>query len=106
MVDSSSFWSEKLKNIEERNKSEDPKYKKWKKGVLEKWNPGSEEKEFTNSSGIPIKELYVPGDLDGDINERLGYPGTFPFSRLNAMTSTSSFIAVSTTSSGVGKRPA
>ncbi|MCL4451220.1 MAG: methylmalonyl-CoA mutase family protein [Candidatus Thermoplasmatota archaeon] len=81
MVDSSSFWSEKLKNIEERNKSEDPQYKKWKKEVLEKWNPGSEEKEFINSSGIPIKELYVPGDLHGDLNERLGYPGTFPFTR-------------------------
>ena len=81
MVDSSSFWSEKLKNIEGRNKSEDPQYAKWKKEVLGKWNPGSEEKEFTNSSGIPIKELYVPGDLYGDLNERLGYPGTFPFTR-------------------------
>ena len=81
MVDSSSFWSEKLKNIEERNKNEDPQYAKWKSEVLRTWNPGSEGKEFTNSSGIPIKELYVPGDLDGDPNERLGYPGTFPFTR-------------------------
>ena len=81
MVDSSSFWSEKLKNIEERNKNEDPQYAKWKSEVLGTWNPGSEGKEFTNSSGMPIKELYVPEDLDGGLSERLGYPGTFPFTR-------------------------
>jgi methylmalonyl-CoA mutase N-terminal domain/subunit len=81
MVEPSSFWSEKLKKLEERDKSGDPQYKKWKTEVLDLWNHGSEGKEFTNSSGIPIKELYVPGDLDGDLNERVGFPGTFPFTR-------------------------
>jgi methylmalonyl-CoA mutase, N-terminal domain len=37
---------------------------------------------FTTSSGIPVDPLYTPEDLDGfDYQERLGYPGEYPFTR-------------------------
>ena len=34
-----------------------------------------------NSSGIPIKPSYGPDDLPGQLGERLGAPGSFPFTR-------------------------
>ena len=37
--------------------------------------------EPKNSSGIPIKAVYQPGDVPGDLDARLGQPGSFPFTR-------------------------
>ena len=34
-----------------------------------------------NSSGIPIKPSYGPGDLPDGLDQRLGTPGSFPFTR-------------------------
>ncbi|EQD27173.1 methylmalonyl-CoA mutase, large subunit, partial [mine drainage metagenome] len=81
MNDSSSFWSEKLKKLDERNQTVDPAYATWKKKVLDKWRGDSQEKEYTNSSAIPVKEIYLPGDLGGDLGGRLGLPGVYPFTR-------------------------
>src|SRR5262249_21268853 len=37
---------------------------------------------FESLSGIPIKPLYTPEDRDGrSYDERLGYPGEYPFTR-------------------------
>ncbi|HPM64497.1 MAG TPA: methylmalonyl-CoA mutase family protein, partial [Bacillota bacterium] len=37
---------------------------------------------FESGSGIPIKPLYTPVDLEGkDYEEQLGFPGEFPFTR-------------------------
>ena len=39
-------------------------------------------KEFSTESGIPVKPVYTPLDLDGwDYHERLGAPGEYPFTR-------------------------
>ncbi len=81
MNDVSSFWSEKLKKLDERDKTGDPAYASWKREVLGKWRKDSQEKEYTNSSSMPIKEIYLPGDLEGDLAGRLGLPGVFPFTR-------------------------
>ena len=37
--------------------------------------------EFSTMSGIPIKPLYTPEDVEGNYNEKLGYPGEYPYTR-------------------------
>ncbi|CAA9391425.1 MAG: Methylmalonyl-CoA mutase [uncultured Rubrobacteraceae bacterium] len=37
--------------------------------------------EFSTMSGVPIKPLYTPDDVEGDYDERLGYPGEYPYTR-------------------------
>jgi methylmalonyl-CoA mutase N-terminal domain/subunit len=36
---------------------------------------------FTSLSGEELEPMYGPGDVSGDYDERLGYPGQFPFTR-------------------------
>jgi len=61
------------------------KYKEnWENTVLNKTlNKFPERKEkFETSSGIEVKRLYTPLDLEGfDYNEKLGFPGQYPFTR-------------------------
>jgi methylmalonyl-CoA mutase, N-terminal domain len=45
---------------------------------------GEREAEFSTMSGIPIKPLYTPEDvkdLERDYEEKLGYPGEYPYTR-------------------------
>ncbi len=37
--------------------------------------------EFQTSSGIPIDRLYIPVDPDADYEDKLGFPGEYPFTR-------------------------
>lgn len=37
--------------------------------------------EFQTSSGIPIDRLYIPVDPDADFEDKLGFPGEYPFTR-------------------------
>ena len=37
--------------------------------------------EFSTMSGVPIKPLYTPDDVEGDHDEKLGYPGEYPYTR-------------------------
>ena len=37
--------------------------------------------EFSTMSGIPIKPLYTPDDVEGSYEEKLGYPGEYPYTR-------------------------
>jgi methylmalonyl-CoA mutase N-terminal domain/subunit len=39
------------------------------------------EASFTSLSGEELEPMYGPGDVSGDYDERLGYPGQFPFTR-------------------------
>ncbi|HEY48466.1 MAG TPA: methylmalonyl-CoA mutase family protein [Dehalococcoidia bacterium] len=40
------------------------------------------EEHFLTTSGIEIEDVYAPDDREGvDYNEKLGYPGEFPFTR-------------------------
>lgn len=82
--DSKSYWSGKLGELKDRNAISNPSYDAWKKEALDPWNSrtGYSEKEYTNSSNIPIKEFYNSGDIPRDTEERLlGKPGRFPFTR-------------------------
>ena len=39
------------------------------------------EASFTSLSGEELEPMYGPGHVSGDYDERLGYPGQFPFTR-------------------------
>ena len=56
----------------------------WENTTLKKVLDRSPERqeEFTTESGIPVKRLYSPQDLeDMDYDEALGYPGQYPYTR-------------------------
>lgn len=57
---------------------------RWEKATLKKVLDKSPEREevFKTESGIPVKRLYTPLDLDGtDYNSELGFPGEYPYTR-------------------------
>ncbi|MGI9047813.1 MAG: acyl-CoA mutase large subunit family protein [Rubrobacteraceae bacterium] len=37
--------------------------------------------EFSTMSGVPIKPLYTPEDVEGGYDEKIGYPGEYPYTR-------------------------
>jgi methylmalonyl-CoA mutase, N-terminal domain len=37
--------------------------------------------EFSTMSGLPVRPLYTPEDVEGDYGEKLGYPGEYPYTR-------------------------
>ena len=58
--------------------------KQWEETSLKKVLDSSPERheEFTTESGIPVKRLYTPLDLqECDYNETLGFPGQYPYTR-------------------------
>jgi methylmalonyl-CoA mutase N-terminal domain/subunit len=56
------------------------KRKDWEETVLSKMP--SRKPEFTTVSGIPIEDIYTPGDIaDLDYLKDLGFPGEYPFTR-------------------------
>ncbi|MFH1490821.1 MAG: methylmalonyl-CoA mutase family protein [Pseudomonadota bacterium] len=66
-----------MKNIKEG-------MKQWEETSLKKVLDRSPEREkaFKTESGIPVKRLYTPLDLEGtDYTEELSFPGQYPFTR-------------------------
>jgi methylmalonyl-CoA mutase N-terminal domain/subunit len=57
--------------------------KKWSESVEKKLDKNPErQKEFVNTSGIPVRRLYGPPDCeDIDYLRDLGFPGSYPFTR-------------------------
>ena len=78
-----SFWAKKIGSIQSRLPSSTPGQEKWRKETLQPWlnQTGSKLAEKENSSGIKIKEIFSEEDLGGNLGERLGYPGSYPFTR-------------------------
>ncbi len=91
-----SFWSEKLKQLEERKRASNKELKPevleslksraqtWQKQILEPFiSQASERKEvFENASGIPLKRIYTPLDNGSFSYEKdLGLPGEYPYTR-------------------------
>ena len=59
-------------------------YKEWESNSYNKFKEKAPErlKEFTTVSFNPVKPLYVPDGSDfANYNEKIGYPGLFPFTR-------------------------
>ena len=84
MEDQKGFWHSKLREASERNSSsKDEILNKWRKNTLEPWEEktGYKPREFINSSGIEIKDVYTKEDLPEDQEKLLGLPGEYPFTR-------------------------
>ncbi len=47
----------------------------------EKAADAARDNKFTTMSGHPIRASYGPDDLTGDANEKIGEPGSYPFTR-------------------------
>ncbi|MGA8031923.1 MAG: methylmalonyl-CoA mutase family protein [Casimicrobiaceae bacterium] len=59
-------------------------YQRWQDTTLARTLERSPERcpEFATDSGIPVKALYTPLDLEGtDYQERIGFPGEYPYTR-------------------------
>jgi methylmalonyl-CoA mutase N-terminal domain/subunit len=57
-----------------------------KKSARDRWEQAhskspERDAEFSTMSGIPIKPLYTPDDVEGSYDEKLGYPGEYPYTR-------------------------
>jgi methylmalonyl-CoA mutase N-terminal domain/subunit len=57
-----------------------------KKGARDRWEDAyskspERDAEYSTMSGIPIKPLYTPDDVEGPYDEKLGYPGEYPYTR-------------------------
>ena len=57
-----------------------------RKSAKERWEEAysktsERDAEFSTMSGVPIKPLYTPEDAPGDYDEKLGYPGEYPYTR-------------------------
>lgn len=59
------------------------KYSEWLNNTYKKFTSKNPErkKEFTTASFSPVKELYTPDDITGTQDDKLGYPGEYPFTR-------------------------
>ena len=57
--------------------------KDWMEKIVKPWVNKSPErrKEFRVSSGIVLEPLYTPEDLKIEYEEKIGYPGVYPFTR-------------------------
>lgn len=90
------YWSNKLKQFEERKKSTNGDFskekldsikkniKRWEKSVLAPFLDQSAERKdvFENASGVPLRRLYSPVDNAGNNYEKdLGLPGEYPYTR-------------------------
>ncbi len=70
-------------SLDDRNKIENG-LDKWEKTTLKRVLDKSPEREefFTTESGIPVKRLYTPLDLESmDYNGDLSFPGEYPYTR-------------------------
>jgi methylmalonyl-CoA mutase N-terminal domain/subunit len=93
-----SFWSQKLRQFEERKRSTSKhnefdkdalntvrdRMQKWQKQVLEPYLKHAPERKeiFENASGIPLERVYTPASNAGSSYEReLGMPGEYPYTR-------------------------
>jgi methylmalonyl-CoA mutase N-terminal domain/subunit len=57
-----------------------------KKSARDRWEEAyskspERDAEFSTMSGIPIKPLYTPDDVESSYDEKLGYPGEYPYTR-------------------------
>jgi methylmalonyl-CoA mutase N-terminal domain/subunit len=77
------YWAGKVDEIKKRNIHTENRYRAWKKEYLEPWNrqTGYREKEYQNTSGIKIKDVYTEEDLPHKLDEILGMPGQYPYTR-------------------------
>ena len=83
MDQSENYWSQRLESMRLRRDKINSRYNSWKKDTLNPWNKSSRNitEERRNSSDIILREVYTEEDLSNNIDQELGMPGTYPFTR-------------------------
>jgi methylmalonyl-CoA mutase N-terminal domain/subunit len=99
MANDSSYWSQRLKQLEERKRADSAKMQdgggetlnalrakvqNWERKILEPFLAETPERKelFENASGIPLKSVYTPLDFSSTSYSRdLGLPGEYPYTR-------------------------
>jgi methylmalonyl-CoA mutase, N-terminal domain len=90
-----SFWSEKLKGFEARKRSRGKEFdqekmealkervRSWEKKILEPYLEEAPERKdvFENSSGVPLKRVYTPLDVNVAAYDDFELPGDYPYTR-------------------------
>jgi methylmalonyl-CoA mutase N-terminal domain/subunit len=68
---------------EQERKQLETAHEQWEQEILKETLDGWPERhaEFITTSGEPVERLYTPLDLDGSYEEKLGFPGQYPFTR-------------------------
>jgi len=69
------------RNLQKKTEKEDEQMKSLEefKGCLKNWP--LRQPSFRTLSGIPIDDIYLPGEVTEEYLEKLGFPGFFPFTR-------------------------
>lgn len=84
MVEEQNYYKKKLQEVQKHTElKENAEEKRWRDTTLKKWNEKTDfnEKEYTNSSDIKIKDIYTSSDLPADQKPLLGISGEYPFTR-------------------------
>lgn len=84
MVEEQNYYKKKLQDVQKHTElKENAEEKRWRDTTLKKWNEKTDfnEKEYTNSSDIKIKDIYTSSDLPADQELLLGISGEYPFTR-------------------------
>ncbi len=84
MVEEQNYYKKKLQEVQKHTElKENAEEKRWRDTTLKKWNEKTDfnEKEYTNSSDIKIKDIYTSSDLPADQEPLLGISGEYPFTR-------------------------
>ena len=56
--------------------------KQWEEGTLAKaLSKNGERRESFSASSVPTERLYTPENVCGEYDDKLGYPGQYPFTR-------------------------
>jgi methylmalonyl-CoA mutase N-terminal domain/subunit len=66
-----------------KSKDENPQFTNWYENIYKKSlikSPEREE-EYTTCSFKPVEPLYIPDKADSNYEEKIGYPGLYPFTR-------------------------
>jgi methylmalonyl-CoA mutase N-terminal domain/subunit len=89
------YWPKKVRSIASKRKGRGKLFdasamkeiqkgvEQWQQQVLEPWKvkSGDSRKDFQTASGIPIKPIYTPEDIDDQSYPDLSFPGVYPYTR-------------------------
>ncbi len=89
------YWSKKVRSIAAKRKARAKMFdeaamadihrgvQQWTKDVLQPWTTksGESKPDFQTASGIPLKPIYTPDDVEDQSYADLSFPGVYPYTR-------------------------
>ena len=89
------YWSKKVRSIAAKRKARAKMFdgaamkdihrgvQQWQRQVLQPWTTksGESKEDFQTASGIPLKPIYTPEDVEDQSYPDLSFPGVYPYTR-------------------------